>query len=92
VVFGTIAYMTRSTLPAIPVHIAGDLLFFTVIWPHDAGRLLVSMHGADFMFWLHVAQMMVFGALSALAFTKLRRAMVFARTPTTLETHSRRQA
>jgi hypothetical protein len=33
VVFGTIAYMTRSTLPALPVHIAGDLLFFVVIWP-----------------------------------------------------------
>jgi membrane protease YdiL (CAAX protease family) len=87
VVFGTIAYMTRSTLPAIPVHIAGDLLFFTVIWPQDAGRPLVSVHGADFMFWLHVAQIVVFGALAVFAFTKLRGAMVFALTPTTLETH-----
>jgi membrane protease YdiL (CAAX protease family) len=91
VVFGTIAYMTHSTLPAIPVHIAGDLLFFTAIWPHDAGRLLVSVHGADFTFWLHLAQVVVFGGLSVLAFTKLRRAMAFAPTPTTLETHSRRQ-
>jgi hypothetical protein len=29
------------------VHIASDLLFFTSIWPHDAGRTLTWTHGAD---------------------------------------------
>ncbi|MBJ7600812.1 CPBP family intramembrane glutamic endopeptidase [Candidatus Nephthysia bennettiae] len=52
VVFGTIAYFTDSTLPAIPVHIAGDLLFFIAIWPQDASRHLVMKAGADAGFWI----------------------------------------
>ncbi|HEY1456496.1 MAG TPA: type II CAAX endopeptidase family protein [Candidatus Dormibacteraeota bacterium] len=72
VVFGVTALITRSTLPALPVHIAGDLLFFVVIWPHDAGRSLVWTHGADMNFWLNFAQALVFGALAAIAFVKLR--------------------
>jgi membrane protease YdiL (CAAX protease family) len=72
VVFGTIAYLTGSVLPAIPVHIAGDLLFFTAIWPQDAGRTLVWTHGADPGFWLNVAQMLVFAGLAMLAFRRLR--------------------
>jgi membrane protease YdiL (CAAX protease family) len=73
-VFGTIALLTRSVLPAIPVHIAGDLLFFTLIWPHDAARPLVWTHGADAVFWLHCVQAAVFGALALAAFGRLRRA------------------
>jgi membrane protease YdiL (CAAX protease family) len=72
VVFGTIAYLTGSVLPAIPVHIAGDLLFFTAIWPHDAGRALIWTHGADPGFWLNVAQLLVFAGLALLAFRRLR--------------------
>lgn len=73
VVFGSIALITTSVLPAIPVHIAGDVLFFTLIWPYDAARPLVWSHGADATFWLHTAQVLVFGALAALAFRQLRR-------------------
>jgi membrane protease YdiL (CAAX protease family) len=72
VLFGTIAYLTNSVLPAIPVHIAGDLLFFTAIWPNDAGRALVWGHGADLGFWLNAAQVAVFGGLAWLAFMRLR--------------------
>jgi membrane protease YdiL (CAAX protease family) len=74
IVFGTTALMTRSVLPAIPVHIAGDLLFFTLIWPNDAGRPLVRTHGADAAFWLLCAEVVVFGALACAAFWRLRRA------------------
>lgn len=74
VVFGTIAYLTGSVLPAIPVHVAGDLVFFTLIWPHDAGRALVWIHGADGPFWFSVAQALIFAALAALAFRRLRSA------------------
>jgi membrane protease YdiL (CAAX protease family) len=73
-VFGTIALLTGSVLPAIPVHIAGDLLFFTLIWPHDATRPLVWTHGADLVFWLHCAQVAVFGPLALAAFGRLRLA------------------
>jgi membrane protease YdiL (CAAX protease family) len=74
VVFGTTAYLTRSVLPAIPVHIAGDLLFFTLIWPHDAARPLVRTHGADAAFWLLCAGVVVLGALAVAAFRRLRLA------------------
>ena len=71
VVFGTIAYLTGSTLPAIPVHIAGDLLFFVVIWPHDAARPLVFAQGADLSFWASGLQALAFAALAVWAFRRL---------------------
>jgi membrane protease YdiL (CAAX protease family) len=73
VVFGTTAYLTNSVLPAIPVHIVGDVTFFTLIWPQDHARLLVWQHGADVWFWLHAAQVLLFGALAAVAFRQLAR-------------------
>jgi membrane protease YdiL (CAAX protease family) len=72
--FGAIAYLTQSVLPAIPVHIAGDLTFFFFIWPHDAARPLVWRTGADLWFWLYVGQAILFTALAILAFTQLARA------------------
>jgi membrane protease YdiL (CAAX protease family) len=74
VVFGTTAYLTNSILPAIPVHIAGDLTFFFLVWPHDAARPLVWRDGADASFWLYVALAIVFAALAAFAFSRLARA------------------
>lgn len=73
VVFGTIAYLTNSTLPAIPVHIAGDLYFFLVIWPQDVHRHLVLRYGTDSSFWICLAQMIVFTALAGVAFWQLAR-------------------
>ena len=32
VAFGSLAYINQSILPVIPVHIAGDLIFLTLIW------------------------------------------------------------
>jgi membrane protease YdiL (CAAX protease family) len=71
VVFGVIAYLTRSTLPALPVHIIGDLTFFAFVWPHDAARRLVWETGADSWFWPHVAQAVVTAALAIPSFLKL---------------------
>jgi len=70
-VFGTIAHLTNSTLPAIPVHVAGLLIFFTLIWPHDASRHLVWDGGADHWFWIHVAQTIVGALLTVWALAKL---------------------
>jgi membrane protease YdiL (CAAX protease family) len=72
VVFGAIAYLTNSTLPAIPVHIAGDLLFFIAIWPQDAHRHLLR-DGVDASFWLAAMQLAVFAVLSGFAFWTLAR-------------------
>jgi membrane protease YdiL (CAAX protease family) len=73
VTFGATAYLTNSTLPAILPHIIGDLTFFTLVWPHDAARRLVSDSGADNWFWIHVAQAMVFTVVAVWAFQRLAR-------------------
>lgn len=72
-VFGAIAYLTDSVLPALPVHVAGDLLFFFAIWPADSARQLIWTHGADLGFWLNAAQAVAFGALAVWAFRRLAR-------------------
>ena len=71
--FGTTAYLTNSTLPAILPHMIGDLTFFTLVWPHDAARRLVSESGTDNWFWLHVTQGIVFTVLAVWAFQRLAR-------------------
>ena len=72
VIFGTIAYLTNSTLPALPVHIFGDLVMFIFVWPYDASRQLVRDVGTSHWFWIHVAQMIVFAALALLVYRGLR--------------------
>ncbi len=71
IAFGATAYLTDSTLPAIPVHFVGLLIFFTLIWPRDATRRLVLESGTDNWFWIHVAQAIVFAALTVWAFRRL---------------------
>ena len=72
-VFGFTAWLTNSTLPAIPGHAIGLLIFFTLIWPHDAARRLVWEGGTDLWFWAHLAQAIVCAALAAWAFLKLAK-------------------
>ncbi len=69
---GTIAYFTKSILPGIAVHFIGLLIFFTLIWPYDATRVLVSGGRVDRWFWTHVAQVIICGALGLLAFWRLK--------------------
>ena len=69
--FGTIVYLTNSIIASVPVHIVGDLLFFTLIWPRDASRRLVTEGGADPWFWLHILQAAVFTVLALLVFRHL---------------------
>jgi membrane protease YdiL (CAAX protease family) len=70
-VFSAMAYLTRSILPAIPVHAIGLFAFFLGVWPHDPERRLLFTAGPDAWFWIHVAQMVVFTALAYWAFRKL---------------------
>jgi len=41
VMFGAMAYFTKSILPGIVVHSLGLLIFFTLVWPYDQG---VTLH------------------------------------------------
>ena len=71
--FGSIAYFADSILASIPVHILGDLTFFILIWPRDAGRRLIWDGGTDAWFWIHIAQAVLFTGLAILAFRGLAR-------------------
>jgi membrane protease YdiL (CAAX protease family) len=73
VAFGATAYLTDSTLPAIPVHFVGLLVFFTFIWPRDSARRLVLQSGIDNWFWIHAAQAIVFAMLAVWAFRRLAK-------------------
>jgi membrane protease YdiL (CAAX protease family) len=73
IAFGATAYLTNSTLPAIPAHFVGLLIFFILIWPRDAARRLVLESGTDSWFWIHVAQAIVFTVLAVWAFERLAR-------------------
>ena len=73
VVFALPAYLTKSTLPTIPVHILADLMFFILVWPHDAARHLIWKSGADVWFYLHALQAIIFTFLAILAFRRLAK-------------------
>lgn len=73
VMFGVTAYLTKSILPGIVVHAIGLFIFFTLVWPNDAARRLVSEGGADIWFWMHVMQVLIFTPMAILAFRRLAR-------------------
>jgi len=69
-----IVWRTGSLVPAMAVHALGDLTFFTCVWPHDAGRRLVTEGGADAGFCAAVGLTLACSALGWLAFHRLLRA------------------
>jgi membrane protease YdiL (CAAX protease family) len=71
IMLGTLAYLSRSILPGVVVHFVGLLTFFTVVWPGDASRRLVSQSGTDVWFWLNVGQTIIFAILAFVAFHRL---------------------
>jgi membrane protease YdiL (CAAX protease family) len=73
VMFGTMAFLTRSILPSTLVHSIGLLIFFTLVWPYDLQRQVVWDTGATTGFWVNVAQTIIFSTLAILAFLWLAR-------------------
>ena len=73
VMFGAMAYFTKSILPSAVVHSIGLLIFFTLVWPYDAQRRLIWETGANTGFWFTVALAIIFTVLALLAFIRLAR-------------------
>lgn len=71
VMFGTVAYLTKSILPGICIHAIGLIIFFSLVWPNDPTRLLVRTSGPDTWFWMHVAQTIIFAVLAIVVFKRL---------------------
>ena len=73
VMFGVMAYLSKSILPGIVIHCVGLLIFFVLVWPTDQSRRLVNDGGADTWFWIHIGQAIAFTALAIIAFRFLAR-------------------
>lgn len=71
--FAVTADLTGSILPGLAVHVAGLLMFFVVVWPHDPSRTLVANGGVDAWFMLHVAQAAAFTLLAIVTYRHLER-------------------
>jgi membrane protease YdiL (CAAX protease family) len=70
--FGTSAALTNSVLPGILVHTAGLFAFFAFIWPADKTRpMSFAAAGPDLWLWVHVVQIVVFGAIGIWLFSRL---------------------
>ena len=65
------AWLTKSILPGLTIHIIGLLTFFVLVFPYAANRPLLNEGGADWVFWMHVAQAIVFTTMAAFAFVHL---------------------
>jgi hypothetical protein len=72
--FSVMAYLTKSILPGMVVHILGLLVFFTLVF-----RTETAQSGPDAWLWIHATQMIAFAALSITAFIRLRRLTARAR-------------
>jgi membrane protease YdiL (CAAX protease family) len=71
--FAAMAYLVNSILPGIVIHIFGDLMFFSLVWPHDGARPLLALVSPDLWFWVHVVQVIVFTMFAIIAFMRLSR-------------------
>jgi membrane protease YdiL (CAAX protease family) len=71
-IFATIAWLTNSLYAAMVVHSAGDVIGFTVLWPHD--QQPHAMGFGDPLFVPAIAALVVLTPLAILAFAKLAKA------------------
>jgi hypothetical protein len=69
VLFALVAWLTNSLYAAMVVHSAGDVLGFTVLWPHD--QVAHGMGFSDPWFVPALAAIAIFTPLSFLAFRRL---------------------
>jgi membrane protease YdiL (CAAX protease family) len=69
--FATLGYLTNSLYAVMVVHSLGDVLGFTVLWPHD--QIHHAMGFADPMFAPALGSAVVFTPLAVLAFRRLAR-------------------
>jgi membrane protease YdiL (CAAX protease family) len=70
-IFGTIAWATNSLYAAMVVHSLGDVMGFTLLWPHDRPHVLVTEGGHDPLFVPAVAALVIFTPLAVWAFARL---------------------
>ena len=84
--FATLAYLTNSLYAVMVVHSLGDVLGFTLLWPHDQAHHAMGLH--DPMFLPAIGAMAVFTPLAILAFRKLHAAARDLRPPHPVAVHA----
>ena len=74
IMLGTTAYLCESIVPGVFVHAAGLAAFFGWVWPNDAARAIGESALHETWFWIHVAQIVVLGGASIVAYRRLAAA------------------
>jgi membrane protease YdiL (CAAX protease family) len=70
-IFGTVAWATNSLYAAMVVHSLGDVMGFTLLWPHDRPHALVTEGGHDPLFVPAVVALAIFAPLAVWALARL---------------------
>jgi membrane protease YdiL (CAAX protease family) len=78
-IFAVVARLTRSLYAAMVVHGLGDILGFTVLWPHDARPHAMGL--GDPAFVPALAALLAFAPCAALAFRALSRTAAASQGP-----------
>ena len=66
--FSLMAFLTKSILPGLAVHVFSLLAFFTLVFRADSGQVR-----SNALLWIHGTQMVLFAILSVAAFLRVRR-------------------
>jgi hypothetical protein len=72
-ILGTVAYLTKSILPGLVLHAAGDAVRFLYVWRFGPNppEPLIWQSGPDTSFWMRLAVAVIFGFAAVCAYRKL---------------------
>ena len=81
-IYGTVTYVTKSILPAVVLHTAGNIYSNIDLWLHGQAEwqassgptVLIWKSGADASFWISILALLTVAAATAAAYLALARA------------------
>lgn len=73
IIYSTIAYRSKSLMPAVAIHVCGDGIEFLYVWMRGMPEQqpLLWQKGPDAIFWTELGLGLIFGCLAIFAFGKL---------------------
>lgn len=86
--FGALSLLTRSILPGIAVHAIGLLAFFSLVWPTDRYRHVVSLSQEPALFWVELALCFLLVAASLIVFRQIATQPVLGSQSSTISRRS----
>jgi membrane protease YdiL (CAAX protease family) len=80
-IYGTVTYLTKSILPAVALHMGGNIYSNLELWLHGQAEwqsslspaALIWKSGADVLFWMYSIALLIVAAAMVWAYFKLAR-------------------